>query len=317
MTVEMRCAMQSTVCCANSLRIVCWMRLSVSTSTAEVASSSKRILFDRRRARAKHICCRWPNEKFSPFSATVAANLSATVTSLKAASPQLCRAKASTCDCKWERQMACQTASPVDSFSGSKLKRRSPENRTGSCGSTVMLRRTLCKPKVAMSNPSINILPSVGSTMRSSTFNNEDLPAPVRPQMPNFSPGTTFKPKPSKTKGSSGRYFRRTSLNSTPPSMGQVPSAGSVGRRRGGSGLSLMYSSRRSTETMLDSRSEVMRTTQFRACVTLSAYEIETPAIPALMLFRARTANKPATVTMTLPIVSRRTASQRFDATFK
>ena len=52
--------MVNTVRSANSRRIVCWMRSSVSRSTAAVASSRTRILLSRSSARAKHNNCRWP-----------------------------------------------------------------------------------------------------------------------------------------------------------------------------------------------------------------------------------------------------------------
>ena len=40
--------------------MVSWIMASVSRSTAEVASSNKRIKFERIKALARHICCRWP-----------------------------------------------------------------------------------------------------------------------------------------------------------------------------------------------------------------------------------------------------------------
>ena len=64
-----------------------------------------------------------------------------------------------------------------------------PENKTGSCGITVMLWRNRCKPKVLISTSSSFTHPESVSTIRSSTFNTEDLPAPVRPQIPILRPG--------------------------------------------------------------------------------------------------------------------------------
>lgn len=55
-----RCAMVSTVQWANSLRMVLWMRSSVSRSTAAVASSRMSMRDFRSRARAKQSSCLWP-----------------------------------------------------------------------------------------------------------------------------------------------------------------------------------------------------------------------------------------------------------------
>mmetsp|Transcript_65423 Transcript_65423/g.210903 ORF Transcript_65423/g.210903 Transcript_65423/m.210903 type:complete len:203 (+) Transcript_65423:430-1038(+) len=200
MIVEMRWAMQSTVCEANSLRIVSWISASVSTSTAEVASSSNRMRLERMSARARHICCRWPREKFCPCSATTASRPAA---SGPGWSPACASERAWTCAERWARRNACQRPSSSLSPRGSRLKRRLPEKSTGSWGMTVMLRRSRCRPRPAMSTPSMSTRPPSGSTMRSSTLSNDDLPAPVLPQMPSFSNGLTCKERPSSTNGSS------------------------------------------------------------------------------------------------------------------
>ena len=72
MIVLSRCAMVITVESLNSLRMVCWIRSSVSKSTAAVASSRMRILVFRRSARARQTNCRCPtlniaNENNSEF----------------------------------------------------------------------------------------------------------------------------------------------------------------------------------------------------------------------------------------------------------
>jgi hypothetical protein len=48
------------------LRSVAWRSVSVSTSTAAVASSRTRMLLGVRRARAREISWRWPEERLDP-----------------------------------------------------------------------------------------------------------------------------------------------------------------------------------------------------------------------------------------------------------
>jgi len=60
MMVLIRCAMVSTVQSANWVRIVDWIRPSVSGSTDAVASSRISTLVLRSKARARHISCFWP-----------------------------------------------------------------------------------------------------------------------------------------------------------------------------------------------------------------------------------------------------------------
>lgn len=70
MMVLSLCAIVKTVQSSNCVRIVDWIRSSVSRSMAAVASSRIRILVFLRRARAKQTSCLWPtlsNEKFLPF----------------------------------------------------------------------------------------------------------------------------------------------------------------------------------------------------------------------------------------------------------
>lgn len=70
MIVFSLCAMIIMVHVLNSSRIVFWMRASVPTSTAAVASSKTRILERRNNARAKLNSCLCPTLKFSPPSCT-------------------------------------------------------------------------------------------------------------------------------------------------------------------------------------------------------------------------------------------------------
>ena len=128
-----RWAIVRTVQSANSLRMVFWIRSSVSKSTAAVASSRTKILVLRSKARARHTNWRWPtlmntnisylcinykyNLRFSPPSATGYSNPSGNPwTNLL----------------RWAVSKDLQISSSVVELNGSTLIRRVPENRTGS-----------------------------------------------------------------------------------------------------------------------------------------------------------------------------------------
>jgi len=70
MMVLILCAIVRTVHSANSVRIVDWIRLSVSRSTDAVASSRIRTLVLRSRARARHTSCFWPTLQNAPANNT-------------------------------------------------------------------------------------------------------------------------------------------------------------------------------------------------------------------------------------------------------
>ncbi|KAK1938125.1 hypothetical protein P3T76_009275 [Phytophthora citrophthora] len=61
---------------------------------------------------------------------------------------------------------------------------------------------------VAMSTSSMSTRPLSKSQIRKSAIMRDDFPAPVRPQIPIFSPAATSKLTPLSTSGSSGRYRR-------------------------------------------------------------------------------------------------------------
>lgn len=73
-----------------------------------------------------------------------------------------------------------------------------------------------------VSTPSSSTRPALGSSSRKSTENREDLPEPVRPTMPSFSPGSTRKVTLSRAFGSPGRYTNTTSWNSTLPRVSHL-----------------------------------------------------------------------------------------------
>ncbi len=76
---------------------------------------------------------------------------------------------------------------------------------THTCGITATFSLSWVSPTSAMRQPSISMLPPANSTMRVSATNSDDLPAPVRPTTPIFSPGRTPKDRPRRTRGSDGR----------------------------------------------------------------------------------------------------------------
>ena len=80
-----------------------------------------------------------------------------------------------------------------------------PANMNGSCGIMAILDRKSRNPSVLMSIPSRRTVPVAGSTIRNRATNMEDLPLPVRPQIPTFSPELTVNVKFFNTKGKPGR----------------------------------------------------------------------------------------------------------------
>lgn len=69
-TVLRRCAITNSVVFVNASRMDRWIRISVSMSTAEVASSRMRIFGRDRIARARQSSCFWPCDRFDPPEAT-------------------------------------------------------------------------------------------------------------------------------------------------------------------------------------------------------------------------------------------------------
>mmetsp|Transcript_17479 Transcript_17479/g.47841 ORF Transcript_17479/g.47841 Transcript_17479/m.47841 type:complete len:244 (-) Transcript_17479:3495-4226(-) len=242
-------------------------------------------------------------EKFSPFSCTTVSRPFA----------NFC-----TCSFKLLRSKTRWISSSEWASKGSTLKRKDPAKRTASWGIKEIRDRKTPRPSAEMSTPPIEIVPDSGSTIRRIPSSTDDLPLPVLPQIPTRSRSATLIVSSFTTIGKSGRYL------STRPEISMVACAGhSAGGWRSGSiscGASvgsLVYSRTLSTETMLASRSEAIRTVQFKDCVTEIAYVSESPATPALIVERAAIAKKAAAPTITAPIVSRRTASQRLPVTMR
>mmetsp|Transcript_39764 Transcript_39764/g.100208 ORF Transcript_39764/g.100208 Transcript_39764/m.100208 type:complete len:319 (+) Transcript_39764:196-1152(+) len=205
MMVFSRWAIANTVQSAStSWRVACMSR-SVSRSTDAVASSRKKIFDLRRRALPMQNSDRCPTLKFSPFSSTGACS---------------CPGKLRTTSYRLTRFNASQTSSSVLLRKGSRLSRTVPVNITGSCGITDRRERSVCRPTLEMSTPSMNTRPFQASRIRNNAREMVLLPAPVRPTMAIFSPALTSNERSSTMAASSGRYLMNTLLNSSLPSAG-------------------------------------------------------------------------------------------------
>mmetsp|Transcript_13570 Transcript_13570/g.28638 ORF Transcript_13570/g.28638 Transcript_13570/m.28638 type:complete len:241 (+) Transcript_13570:169-891(+) len=202
MMVLRRWATVSVVQSANSVRIRSWIIWSVLKSIDAVASSMSSSLVRRSMARARHTSCRCPTLKFSPYSATV--QLSPPSSSTTSSIPTLASAaRRSSSECSWN---------------GSTLKRKSPEKSTESCGMIEMRLRRARRLTLPSSTPSTTIDPpvlamvapsspfssqgSAASTSRRIETSIDDLPLPVRPQTPIFSPGAMSMSRSLRTRSS-------------------------------------------------------------------------------------------------------------------
>ena len=121
-----------------------------------------------------------------------------------------------------------------------------------------------CKPILATSIPSIITFPLSTSTILYSAIVKDDLPAPVLPQTPTFSPPLISKLTPFKTKSRLGLYLAETFWKESDPLEGHDASGSVALISEGASGFNSIYSCTRSTETMLVSTSVALRTIQLR-----------------------------------------------------
>ena len=78
-----------------------------------------------------------------------------------------------------------------------------------------------CSPKSEILMPSMAMYPPAASIMRNNARAKEDLPAPVLPTIPIFSPGFTEQVNSFKTRGRPGLYRVSYSWNVNFPSWGQ------------------------------------------------------------------------------------------------
>ena len=75
------------------------------------------------------------------------------------------------------------------------------------CGIIVNFDLRSCKPKSEILMPSMDMWPDAASMMRNNARAKDDLPAPVLPTIPIFSPGFTEHVKSLRTKSNPGLYF--------------------------------------------------------------------------------------------------------------
>mmetsp|Transcript_23427 Transcript_23427/g.65389 ORF Transcript_23427/g.65389 Transcript_23427/m.65389 type:complete len:284 (+) Transcript_23427:329-1180(+) len=214
------------------------------------------------------------------------------------------------------RTSASVSSESLNSRNGSRLDLMVPENSTGSCGMTAMLERSLARPNVLLSTPSMEIFPASNSTMRRMESINVDFPAPVRPTTPTLLFAGMFKLRPFRTSGNPGRYRSCAfSKMSSPPRGHSFSTELSASVLRAASHSSPQYSFTRSTATMQASKSLAMRTLQFIDCVTDKANEMASPTNPAKassppLELCSNTPHRHAAVTMMVPTSSSRMANQ-------
>mmetsp|Transcript_34713 Transcript_34713/g.82801 ORF Transcript_34713/g.82801 Transcript_34713/m.82801 type:complete len:280 (-) Transcript_34713:51-890(-) len=189
-TVRRRWAIVRTMLSLTSVCRMRWMRASLVGSTFAVASSRQSTRLCRNSARAKHSTWRSPTEKLEPPSATAAPS-----------PPSMPWTSSS----KVHRRRTSQISASSHAPSGSKLRRSSPENRIGSCGTMVMLRRSSRKPTLVMSTPPKQMDPCSRGDRRNRALISVDFPEPVRPTIPTFSHAATRADKLWSTIGRCGK----------------------------------------------------------------------------------------------------------------
>lgn len=207
MIVFIRWAIVIIVASLNSVEINSKMRYSVTTSMFAVASSKITTLLCRKMDLHMHKSCFSPTERLLPPSSTLNA------------SP----------DPNYFSPLAIRLVNPAFystsiSFSsgrrsnGSKLNLRVPLNKVGSWGITVIFYLKSLRFRVLISTPSISIVPFSNSMILERVSAIVDFPAPVRPHIPIFWPGSMSKVRSFNTIAVFGLYLNETSLNETFPS---------------------------------------------------------------------------------------------------
>mmetsp|Transcript_65400 Transcript_65400/g.147543 ORF Transcript_65400/g.147543 Transcript_65400/m.147543 type:complete len:247 (-) Transcript_65400:2176-2916(-) len=204
-----RWAMVSTVALPRkSRRTISCRAASVSGSTLAVASSITRTFGSRSRARAMQSSCRSPPLRLAPPSATKpprppidrrtlaakparsrAAHMAPSNTSHSAASPSHSAARLPARFALGASRSARRSARRA----GSRLYLTVPRKRHGSWATRAIWDLRASSDSVRWSAPSNLIVPRRGSTKRKSAATIDDLPAPVRPQMPSLERAGTVK----------------------------------------------------------------------------------------------------------------------------
>ena len=93
-----------------------------------------------------------------------------------------------------------------------------------------MALRSVCRPTVRVSTPSINMCPRCNSTIRKSAKVSELFPLPVLPAIPTLSFACMKAETSFRTIGVLGLYLRQICLSSTVPSLGHLDAGGSEGK---------------------------------------------------------------------------------------
>mmetsp|Transcript_10042 Transcript_10042/g.29717 ORF Transcript_10042/g.29717 Transcript_10042/m.29717 type:complete len:229 (+) Transcript_10042:190-876(+) len=196
MMVLMRCAMMTHVASwkPSASRSVRWITESVLKSTAAVASSSSTILRRRSSARARLSSWRWPWDRFAPPVSISESRVSG-----------CCCDSCSTVPVRFTMRSASLISSSLYWWKGSMLKRMEPEKMCGSWGMTARLRRSSCRDTRWWSTLSMYTWPPSISFSRARLSSREDLPEPVRPQMPTLMPAGMSMLMPLSTVGRSCR----------------------------------------------------------------------------------------------------------------
>lgn len=209
---------QSEKCC----RRVCWIWLSVAVSSDAVASSRTKTLLFLSSTGPRHTSCLGPILQFSPFSVTCESSFPFFFLT---SSPS------------WHLSKASQICSSACSSRGSRLLQIVPSNMVGSWGMMLSLVLKSCSPINEISLPSIKIWPTVGSTIWKSVWMRLDLPLPLLPMMPVFTPPCKVHVRPRNTSGKFGAYRTYKWRMLTSPCDGQellglvasITRAGSLG----------------------------------------------------------------------------------------
>ena len=105
-------------------------------------------------------------------------------------------------------------------LSGSKFVFKVPSNKNGSCGTMDKLLRIFFNGISRIFSPSISIFPSKASIILNKAKTKLDLPLPVLPIIPIFSPGLISKLILLRAKSQSSLYFNEKLLNKTLPLLG-------------------------------------------------------------------------------------------------
>mmetsp|Transcript_60184 Transcript_60184/g.193775 ORF Transcript_60184/g.193775 Transcript_60184/m.193775 type:complete len:292 (-) Transcript_60184:289-1164(-) len=187
--VWMRCAMHSVVH-MKLLRTMCCSFASVSGSAEDVGSSMTSTRGPLMTARARQSSWRSPQERFEPPRSSSRFSTSSASWSVDASSAR----------CSALRSCFGSTAPK-----GSRFLRTLPCMSTGSCGTTVRLRRRHWRPREVTSRPSSSTWPEATSCSRKRQETSELLPLPVRPTMPTRAPPGTAKLTPRSARGRFGR----------------------------------------------------------------------------------------------------------------